>query len=90
MKRIRLRISGRVQGVVFREFTRRRSAELGVRGFVRNLADGSVEVVFEGTERAVDEAVESAKQGPPLASAIEVCVEEEPPTGEFVEFRILG
>jgi acylphosphatase len=85
-----VRISGRVQGVVFREFTRRRSAELGVKGFVRNLADGSVEAVFEGTARAVDEAVECAKQGPPLASVTDVCVEEEAPTGEFAEFRIRG
>lgn len=88
MKRVRVRIAGRVQGVVFRESTRRSSAELGVKGFVRNLADGRVEAVFEGPERAVDEAVAYVKRGPPLASVTDVEVDEEPPTGEFAEFRI--
>jgi len=74
MARIRAHafVSGRVQGVWFRESTRRRAAELGVAGFVRNLPDGRVEAVFEGEEAAVEQAVEFVRHGPPHASVTEV------------------
>jgi acylphosphatase len=88
MKRVRVRSEGRVQGVVFREYTRRRAAELGVKGFVRNCDDGCVEAVFEGLPRSVAEAIEWMHTGPPLASVKSVEVTEEPPTGEFSSFSI--
>ena len=80
MKRVHVLVEGRVQGVLFRESTRRRSAELGVKGFVRNLADGRVEVVFEGLGRAVDEALEFLRAGPPLAAVTRIEVRDEPPS----------
>ena len=71
-------VSGRVQGVWFREATRRRAEELGVAGWVRNLPDGRVGAVFEGAPAAVEAAVAFVRHGPPLARVDEASVEEEP------------
>jgi acylphosphatase len=79
MTRIRAHayVTGRVQGVWFRESTRRRAEELGVCGFVRNLADGRVEAVFEGDAPAVRAALEFVHHGPPHAEVTDVQTEEE-------------
>jgi acylphosphatase len=71
-------VSGRVQGVWFRESTRRFAEELGLSGFVRNLADGRVEAVFEGPEAAVRTAVRFVHDGPEMARVAEVVVDEGP------------
>lgn len=57
-------ISGRVQGVGFRHFTRKNAEALNVDGWVKNLADGRVEAVFEGEEEAVQELIKRCKKGP--------------------------
>ena len=88
MRRVRVLVEGRVQGVLFRESARRRAAELGVHGFVRNLPDGRVEAVFEGPARAVDDAIYFMRKGPPLADVKGVEEHPEPPTGEFSAFRV--
>ena len=79
MSRLRARVvvSGRVQGVWFRESTRRCADELGVAGWVRNLPDGRVEALFEGPADRVRAAIEFVKVGPPLARVRDVAVEEE-------------
>ncbi len=86
--RRRLRVSGRVQGVWFRESTRREAERLGVRGWVRNCADGSVEAVFEGDAGPVAELVEWSRSGPPRARVDDVALSVEAPTGES-GFRVL-
>jgi len=53
MTRVRVRIEGRVQGVFFRDFTRREATRLGLTGWVRNLPDGAVEALLEGGDQAV-------------------------------------
>ena len=68
MRRVRVIVEGRVQGVFFRAETKRHAEELGVSGWVRNLADGRVEAVFEGEAAAVERAVEWAGRGPERAS----------------------
>jgi acylphosphatase len=65
--RLRALISGRVQGVGFRYHTRARARELGVAGWVRNLADGRVEVRLEGEPAAVEALVDWLRTGPPGA-----------------------
>jgi acylphosphatase len=65
-------VSGRVQGVWFRESTRQRATELGLSGFVRNLADGRVEALFEGEAKAVRQAIEFVRRGPPHARVSDV------------------
>lgn len=71
-------VTGRVQGVFFRAGTARRARELGVTGVARNLADGSVEVVACGDERAVAALCEWLLEGPPAARVEAVEVEERP------------
>ncbi len=87
-KRVHLLVSGRVQGVFFRDSVRRKADELGVSGWVRNLPDGRVEVVFEGDEASVRLAVDYAREGPPFARVLELQVGEEPATGESGRFEI--
>lgn len=83
------RVTGRVQGVFFRAWTRETARELGLRGTVKNRGDGSVEVHAEGTTEALEEFQERLWTGPPAASvegvAVKVSEEEIPSSG----FRIL-
>jgi acylphosphatase len=72
---------GDVQGVFFRESTRRKAAEAGVAGWVTNRPDGSVEAVFEGAPDAVELLVEFAREGPTAASVDSIDVEEQSPEG---------
>ena len=68
-------VSGRVQGVFFRATTRDTAREHGVDGWVKNLADGRVEAVFEGPEEAVEAMVEFCHEGSPQARVDDVDVE---------------
>jgi len=79
--RAHVHVSGRVQGVGYRATTRRRAAEYGVDGWVRNLADGRVEAVFEGPRDAVESAVEWCHEGSRAARVDGVDVAWEAPTG---------
>jgi acylphosphatase len=75
-------VSGRVQGVYYRANTRDTARELGVDGWVKNLADGRVEAVFEGPEEAVEKMVEWCHTGSPAANVEDVKVEYGDPEGE--------
>ena len=79
MIRRRVLVSGRVQGVSFRDGCRRAAVEAGVNGFVRNLPDGRVEAVFEGSEAAVDSMLAWASRGPSFAHVTDVEVTAEDP-----------
>ncbi len=67
MKRIHLTISGRVQGVYFRQSTRIKAEQLGVSGWVRNRANGTVELVAEGPIESLNMLAEWCKSGPEMA-----------------------
>ncbi|HEY6149862.1 MAG TPA: acylphosphatase [Gaiellaceae bacterium] len=82
MKRVRVRIRGRVQGVFFRAEARARAESLGVAGWVRNAEDGSVEAVFQGDEERVSSMVEWCRRGPGGAEVDDVEVQSEEPIGE--------
>jgi acylphosphatase len=81
LRRARVRVRGRVQGVFSRDSAWRAALEAGVAGCVRNLPDGSVEAVFEGEPEAVERLIRFARSGPPDAEVREVEVTEEPPRG---------
>jgi acylphosphatase len=74
-------VRGDVQGVWFRESCRRQASELGVAGWVRNRADGSVEAHFEGPEPSVARVVAWCRVGPPAAEVTGIDVTEEAPEG---------
>ncbi len=88
MLRAHVLISGRVQGVNFRWYTRNKAQALGVKGWVRNLWDGRVEAVFEGEDNAVRQMVQWCHAGPPTAHVEDVQVQYEAATGEFSGFHI--
>lgn len=79
--RRRVIVEGRVQGVFFRAECRGRARSLGLAGWVRNRADGTVEAVFEGTAAQVEAMIEWAGHGPPMAVVERVEVLEEEPEG---------
>ena len=74
-----VRVVGRVQGVFFRAWTQQQAQALGVTGWVRNCADGSVEAHLAGDEEAVAALVERLKRGPPAARVEQVEISELPP-----------
>ena len=77
----RVRVSGRVQGVFFRAWTRDEARKLGVNGWVRNCSDGSVEAYVEGQESAVTELIGRLKDGPSHARVDQVDVTDEAAEG---------
>lgn len=88
MKRMHVIISGRVQGVFFRAYTRETAVALKLTGWVRNLHDGSVEATFEGDDKNVESMLEWCRKGPTHAIVKRVDATEESYTGEFRDFRI--
>lgn len=87
-KRVHVFISGLVQGVFFRQNTKEKALEVGLKGWVKNLQDGRVEAVFEGEEEKIEEMIEWLKEGPILAKVEKIEKIEEPFRGEFKNFEI--
>jgi acylphosphatase len=79
--RRRVEVTGRVQGVFFRDSVQRDARAHGVAGWVTNRSDGAVEAVFEGETDAVEALVEFCRHGPERASVDDVAVHEEEPEG---------
>jgi acylphosphatase len=86
--RVRIIVSGRVQGVFFRRAAAEQARTLGVNGFARNLDDGSVEIVGEGKRRNLEMLLAWARKGPPHARVDAVQAQWEPYRGEFAQFRV--
>lgn len=81
-------VAGKVQGVYYRQNTMEVAKANGVCGWVRNLADGRVEAVFEGDESSVYRVIEWCRRGPPRAEVEKVDTKFESYTGEFSDFEI--
>jgi acylphosphatase len=88
MIRRRVVVRGRVQGVLFRDATRRMAEARGVSGWARNRPDGAVEAAFEGDPDAVEEMVRFCGGGPARAEVESIEVTDEEPVGEQ-GFRVL-
>ena len=88
VRRVRVVVTGRVQGVFFRGTCARHARGLELSGWVRNRRDGAVEAAFEGADPAVESMVAWCREGPDLAVVDTVEVVEEPPAGE-ARFSIL-
>lgn len=81
-------VSGRVQMVMYRDFASRKAHALGVFGTVKNLSDGTVEVVAEGKKEVLESFIEKLKSGPVLARVDDVSVSWQQPSGTFSSFII--
>ncbi len=81
-------VTGKVQGVFFRQNTKRQAQSRGVVGWVCNLPDGNVEAIFEGEEEPVKELVAYCGHGPSFAKVENVQTAYETYTGEFADFKI--
>jgi acylphosphatase len=85
---VRVRVSGMVQGVYYRAFTRAKAQDLGVKGWVQNLPGGGVEAVLEGERKKVGELLSMMKVGPAGAMVSGMEISELSPKG-YQEFKII-
>ncbi|MBO8183697.1 MAG: acylphosphatase [Archaeoglobus sp.] len=85
---VKIYLSGVVQGVGFRYFTRSVAKKFGVKGFVKNLSDGRVMAVVEGQKEQVEKFISEIRKGPRHAVVKRVEVEEYIPSGNYEDFVI--
>ncbi len=88
MDRVHLIVQGIVQGVGFRYHTQIEATRLGLTGYVKNLPDGTVEIIAEGSSPAVVQLLEWSKQGPPAAQVKQIDITYGNANGEFSRFAI--
>jgi acylphosphatase len=88
MIRLHAIVEGRVQGVGYRDFVATHARRLHITGWVRNVADGRVELIGEGEDTALAHLVLMLEKGPALARVDEVTTTMSAPTGEFTDFRV--
>lgn len=89
IQQVHLLIKGKVQGVWYRKSTKIKADELGVRGIVRNLPDGSVEVIAVGEQMKIDWLIDWARQGPKFAVVDSVTVSKLKTPQQFLDFQII-
>jgi len=89
MKQVHIFISGTVQGVFYRSNTRKKAKELGIKGWVRNLYNGRVEVTAEGEEEDLKKFIEWCKKGPELAFVENIEVEWSDYKGKYEDFSVV-
>lgn len=88
MRRVSAHVTGLVQGVSFRYYTRREAMGLGLKGWVRNERDGSVQIVAEGSEATLEALLTFLEKGSPAARVSQVSVRWSAATGEFDSFEV--
>ncbi|NPA58557.1 MAG: acylphosphatase [Aquificae bacterium] len=87
--RLHINFAGTVQGVGFRYFVKKKADQFGVKGYVRNLPDGTVEVVAEADEKTLREFFKAIEKGPPLAEITDIRYQFEDKDGKYESFEIL-
>jgi acylphosphatase len=88
MKQTKMLISGKVQGVFFRDFLKQHASKMGLKGYAKNLHDGKLAVVVQGDDKTIAELVKLCQRGPIFAKVSGVDVKEEETTEEFEYFDI--
>ena len=88
VERLTARVTGRVQGVGFRHFTRRKARQLGLAGWVRNEDDGSVRLVAEGPREPLEQLLEALRDGPTSAQVADVAADWTSASGAFESFEV--
>jgi len=89
MKQVHIFVSGTVQGVFYRHNTRKKAKELRIKGWVRNLYNGRVEVTAEGEEEDLKKFIEWCKKGPELAFVENIEVEWNDYKGKYEDFSVV-
>ena len=85
----KIRVKGRVHDVSFRSFTKRNADILGLRGFVANISDGSVEVFVEGDKDNIEVLIEALRTGSEKSIVKDVEVEWKPYSGMYADFKVI-
>ncbi|HEY3416012.1 MAG TPA: acylphosphatase [Armatimonadota bacterium] len=88
MKRLHATVEGRVQGVGYRDYVRTQARNLHLRGWVRNLPNGNVEVMAEGEDVALQHLLLVLEKGPSMSRVDEIETSYGSPTGEFSDFHV--
>ena len=88
-KAVRFTLSGTVQWVFFRQFCKEKADKLGLKGYLRNLEDGNIEVMVEGEMDKINEMYKVLKQGPPHSQIRNIKLENRKWSGEFKDFSIV-
>lgn len=88
MNRIKIIVSGRVQGVGYRAFVQKAVQLTGACGYIKNLEDGNVEIIAEGSEAQLAGVLVKARAGSPYSDVVNMKITDEAPTGEFSSFEI--
>lgn len=89
MKRVRVIVEGKVQGVFYRQSTKEVASSLGLSGYVRNLPNGCVELEAEGEDLDIERLMEWLKEGPPLSKVTKLNFENLPLKNDKSGFKIL-
>ncbi|QLE85908.1 acylphosphatase [Shewanella sp. Scap07] len=89
MQRLRVTVTGKVQGVFFRRYTLDKANELGLTGYVSNLTSGEVEVLMQGGEIAAQALLDWLAQGSPMARVDSVYVEQDEAEEIYLDFSII-
>lgn len=87
-RRVKITVKGKVQGVWYRQSTLETANALGIRGWVRNLPNGDVEILAEGETEAINSLIEWCKKGPPLAIVKDIEIVELSYIGNLPDFHI--
>ncbi|MFZ4503440.1 MAG: acylphosphatase [Methylovulum sp.] len=88
-RRVKIVVSGRVQGVYFRMFTHNKAKHFAIKGTVSNLPDGRVEIIAEADQASLDKLIKWCHRGPITARVTNVDVSDLPIDGEFEAFKII-
>ncbi len=88
VKTVRIKVYGKVQGVGFRYYTLRQANKLGVKGWVRNVQDGTVEIVAQGDPASLDRLSAAVKQGSPASKVKRIHVEEIDGMNRYSSFQV--
>ncbi len=90
MHQFRILVTGNVQGVSYRRFAKTWADNIGIKGWCRNLDDGRVEILAEGSKEDIDRFGDKLKEGPLLSKVSDVDIKHEPKTSQFSSFVIKG
>jgi acylphosphatase len=89
LRRVKITVSGRVQGVYFRLFTQNKAKHFSIKGSVKNLADGRVEIIAEAENMTIEKFIKWCHKGPVTARVDKVEIEELAYDEPFVSFEIV-